>query len=306
MTVWLHIGTAKSGTTSLQRALRDNGELLAQNGLRYTVPNGAASSNALAVALNRNRPKDIARIGEGLSSQLAEAETAIISSEMLYGIDPQRLLDALPQLRDRALNVLIYVRRQDRYIESKYVQKLKNGAFRGDLEAFIKRFEGSGSDYRAHIAPWRRTHATLHLRVCEPAKLHGGSTVTDALALIGSPELAQQLPQQRTANTSPSLTQIQLLQALQDAGHPRLKRIQRALPSNSGAKARFMDNAQRRAFLDQHTDANEDLRAQFYPDAPSLFETSDLLEPDPPKQQGFTAQQLVEIETVFRLVLEGK
>lgn len=307
-TIWLHIGTGKSGTTSLQRALRDIPEDLAAHGLRYVVPKGASSANAFAVAINKGRAAALATLRDDLTAQIeaAGALSPVLSSEMLYGIAPDAILDALPILRDRPLNILVYLRRQDRYIESKYLQKLKNGMFRGDIDAFIDRFDGSGSDYLSQIDPWTKTHATLHPRICETARLFGGSTVTDALCLLGSPKLAEHAPASDNANTSSSLERIQLLHALQDAGHPLIKRIQRALPPDPQGKAQFMSATQKRAFLARYETSNEALRQAFFSDQDSLFDQSGLKDDTPTPSTGFTQAQLSEIETMFRLLLSGK
>ena len=167
--IWLHIGTTKTGTTALQHHLSSNRDALAEQGLTYVSPAGKTSSNSLAVAMNKNRADALQELRADLSGQIAGRKTkdAILSSEMLFGIAPDRLVDAIPALAGEPLSVLVYLRRQDRYLESNYLQKLKNGRFRGSIHEHIARFKGSGANYWETLKPWRDHTSAATARVTE-------------------------------------------------------------------------------------------------------------------------------------------
>lgn len=67
--VWLHIGTPKSGTSSLQKHLLNHSDSLAKQGLAYLTPPGKNASNDLAIAINRVRPQ-LKELAGGLNHQI--------------------------------------------------------------------------------------------------------------------------------------------------------------------------------------------------------------------------------------------
>ncbi|MEM1386196.1 MAG: hypothetical protein AAF748_03410 [Pseudomonadota bacterium] len=302
--VWLHIGTAKSGTTALQRVMAQNPDILNRHGLDHVSVPRLSSCNKLAIAINRNRAEDLQAYNEHFTSELSrDAESiALLSSEMLYGMPPERIFDALPILRDVDLSVLVYLRRQDRYIESSYLQKMKNNRFSGSIAAYIARFDGSGSDYYTKLEPWIAAPQPLHVRVCEPARLVGGSTISDALHVMGLDALAADLPTETRANPSPSLARLQILQALHAAGHGNTKRIQRALPPDTIGKARILTRQERDDFMARYGNNNERLRELYFPDWDTLFDMGDL-DSDEPLHEPLSDAQIAELTGVFRALI---
>ena len=307
--VWLHIGIPKSGTSSLQSYLTKQREALSEQGLAYLVTPERASVNELAIALNRGRPS-LEDLASGLNREIEERpeKTAFLSSEMLYGAAPERLFELMPALADRPLNVLVYLSRQDRYIQSRYIQRLKNARFFGSIEDFVAKFEGSGSDFAHHLAPWADAGGQVRLipRIFERQRLVGGDVVADALAQIGLPAPAQD-DAPEVVNVSPGLHRVQLLQAAHKAGIDQPRRLQRVLsnkfPQDPSDRAPIFTRAEARAFLDQYSDGNEALRQRYFPDQDALFDTSDLEAEDrdagiPP----FTPEQLREITQLLKVV----
>lgn len=305
--VWLHIGTPKSGTSSLQRYLCDHREALAGQGLTYVAPEDRTSANELVVAMNKGKP-DLAALAADLNRRIEAAGTphALLSSEMLYGVDPDRLYALLPALSGRRVKVLVYLRRQDRYIEAMFLQKSKNGRFSGSIADYIEKFDGSGSDFHATLKPWA-DHAEAHLvpRVLEPARLVQGDVVADALAQIGLPPPEAGA---REVNVSPGYHRVQLLQAAASVAIADPRRLQRQLaaryPQAADERGPILDPAARRAWLARHADGNEALRARYFPDWPQLFDTSDLTADGPPASgiPPFTPAQLREIARLLEVV----
>jgi hypothetical protein len=309
--VWLHIGMPKAGSSSLQQHLSDNREALAEQGLAYLSPERRTSANELAIAINRDRP-GLAEMAAELNAEVESRpeKLAMISSEMFYGMAPGVLLDLLPALRDRPLHVLAYLRRQDRYIEAKFLQKSKNGRFQGTVDDYIARFGGSGSDIWAALAPWDELGGQIRLvpRVLERARLEGGDVVADAFAQMGLP--APQDRAESPANVSPGLHRVQLLQAAAGAGVDNLRRLQRRLaaryPQQPEERGPVMSQDQRRAFLSGYAEGNEALRARYFPDWTGLFDESDLDRADQPGGiPAFTPEQLEEITRLLRVVRDS-
>lgn len=303
-TVWLHIGTPKSGTSSLQKHLLDSRAALQEQGLTYVTPGSFTSCNDLAIAHNRKRD-DLAAIAADLNGQIARADSALLSSEMFYGLPPSAVAQHLPVLQGREVKVLVYLRRQDRYIEAAYLQKAKNFRFVGSIEDYIARFDGSGSDYAAMLAPWQATGWQLVPRVLERPRLTGGSVVSDALAQIGLPAPDREVAQE--VNVSPGYHRVQLLQAAAAAGVADPRKLQRrlsnAFPQAPQERSPVLTQEARRAFVARFADGNESLRARFFPDAPSLFEMGDLsAEGEARGIPPFTEAQMTEITRLLQVM----
>jgi hypothetical protein len=305
--VWLHIGSAKSGTSSLQKYMHQNAAALSEQGLAFICTDKRrATINELAISHNKRRD-DLPKLQQVLNDQIETRPERIglLSSEMLFGFGPDRIYDLLPSLRDRPLHVLVYLRRQDRYIEAVYLQKSKNFRFLGSLDDYIRHFKGSGSDYYNLLKPWLETKARLVPRVMERSKLVGGSVVPDALAQMGLPH--DDVVEEVDTNVSPGLHRVQLLQAAARAGLGDPRRLQRSLaaefPQDPKERCPVMSLPQRKAFLGQFAEGNEALRARYFPGEAQLFDESDLEQEE--RAEGippFTPEQMREIEQLLLTV----
>ena len=307
--VWLHIGIPKSGTSSLQTHFSKNRAALSEQGLAYLTPPKRSSANELAIALNRGRPS-LPDLAADFNHEIEERpeKTALISSEMLYGQTPETMLGLMPALADRPLTVLVYLSRQDRYIQSRYIQRLKNARFFGSMEEFLEKFQGSGSDFAHFLAPWQDAGDTIRLipRIFERQRLVGGDVVADAMAQLGLPA-PEPAAEPEVVNVSPGLHRVQLLQAAHKAGVKDARKLQRTLaqrfPQDPAERAPIFTRAEARAFLDRYATGNEALRARYFPDQDQLFDTTDLDAEDadtgiPP----FTPEQLREITQLLKVV----
>ncbi|MEL7115136.1 MAG: hypothetical protein AAGP08_06010 [Pseudomonadota bacterium] len=302
--VWLHIGSAKSGTSSLQKHMEAHRDALSAQGLAYIAVPKRATINELVFAYNKRKHEELKEIAGNLNSAIANRPERIgmLSSEMLFGFKPEVIYELLPALRDRPLNVLVYLRRQDRYIEAVYLQKSKNFRFLGSIDDYIAHFKGSGSNYAEVLAGWAGTSARIVPRVMERQRLVGGSVVTDALAQMGLP--TEGVEEDADNNISPGYHRVQLLQAAAMAGLSNPRKLQRRLaadyPQDPADRTPVLSQARRRAWLDRFAACNEELRQTYFPDQETLFDESDLERPDgtngiPP----FTEAQLREIMRLF-------
>ena len=148
----LHIGTMKTGTSALQHFLYDNNKVLEQQGWRYPdfTTELPEFINQVRDEKNKNgiffyglEVKDGIdkkslkwdKLWETIINNLKE-KNVIISAEEIYEYD---LLEVLSEAKQRYSNtkVIIYLRRQDRYIESRWAQRLK-GTMGDTFEQYVK------------------------------------------------------------------------------------------------------------------------------------------------------------------------
>jgi hypothetical protein len=149
---WIHIGLPKTATTTIQRFLTIHRDVLLQRGVLY--PRSIARRDreseqhrALSVAVESESVPWLARLREEfagtdiVASLLEEVdrtkpETVILSSEALAFMSrPDALRRALPECQAR---ILVYLRRQDRFLASFYNQLIKSRLYTATFEEFLR------------------------------------------------------------------------------------------------------------------------------------------------------------------------
>ncbi|MEX0450724.1 hypothetical protein V6X62_02680 [Spiribacter sp. 218] len=175
----LHIGTHKTGTSSIQNALATNSAALAAQGIHYPRSvRGPRNVNFLAAAIAAGRIDEARRF---IDQSVARAHrqgctTVLFSAESLYAmtaffrrlmgkeaerywVHERACIATLIDLLQRAgigdpPQVVCYLRRQDRFIESIYGQFVKQApGYPHDLATFIDE-AGPIDDYAGHLDCW--------------------------------------------------------------------------------------------------------------------------------------------------------
>lgn len=141
--IWIHAGLPKTGTTTIQLALRDNADWLAERGWRYPVAARQGLAHHRLVPAVIDPPPDMDWIDtagaelalDELTAEIrATAPDRVILSSEALGRSPEatgrvvdRLRSAFPASR---FVILVLLRRQDHNLEAYYNQTLKTGAVR--------------------------------------------------------------------------------------------------------------------------------------------------------------------------------
>lgn len=149
----LHIGTAKTGTSTIQHFLSANRDALAADGIVYpafTGTDGGSQWDFLIAALddpweldvgpelNLHCATDVERfrtqLARNVSAELEEhpnAETLLISSEHFHiYFDSPEIIAALKVFLEKwtdSFQIIVYLRRQDRVAISRYSTAIKSG-----------------------------------------------------------------------------------------------------------------------------------------------------------------------------------
>jgi hypothetical protein len=216
--VLLHIGSEKTGTTSIQHWAAANRAALAARGILYPAapgerPNPRSQPNhvglALAVSERARRPDLLgmlgladpaaaaayaARMERRLAEEIAAAgcATLLLSNEHLSSrLRDEAEVAALRALLERAAGavtewrIVLYHRRQDEMIQSIHAMRVLHGA----TEPFrpAARPDDPRLDPRRILANYARVfgEASVTVRVFDRARLVGGDAVADLMSLLG-------------------------------------------------------------------------------------------------------------------------
>jgi hypothetical protein len=174
MELVLHIGTHKTGTSALQRCLLQNEQILADKGIHYARMKRSKHSNGLARLVAK---KDLVEAKAFVDRQVDKAKsigakTLIITAESFYAMTMffhkyhgrQRHdywtseSDAIERLRDMlpwevSTRLIVFFRRQDRFLESIYRQVVKTQSVAMPIDEF-RIFMSEPLDYWRHMEIW--------------------------------------------------------------------------------------------------------------------------------------------------------
>ncbi|MBU0577413.1 sulfotransferase family protein [Patescibacteria group bacterium] len=136
--LYLHIGVHKTGSTSIQRFIRNNKEQLLKAGVfiplledEYRHDNYGNNHVNLAWEIRNNNqfdPKKATWKKFITDYQNSDCQKAVISTEALDGMKESEIVSLYRLLRDHFdTTIICYLRRQDRLVNSEYCQAVKTG-----------------------------------------------------------------------------------------------------------------------------------------------------------------------------------
>ncbi|MDZ5623107.1 hypothetical protein SFC88_19870 [Nocardioides sp. HM23] len=199
--VTLHIGSGKTGTSTIQRVLRRNPEALRAAGLLYPRTPGKLRHTALGLFV---RPDDeLVRHGDWLTGgyddpvafrrdfrrrfdrEIARsgASGVVLSDEGLFSAG-DRTIGRMGRLTSRLggrVRLVVYLRRQDDHLISRYQQVVKMGEIT-PLTTWMQQDWVGTYDYYLRLSSWQALEPDAFVvRRFERERMVGGSLVTDFL-----------------------------------------------------------------------------------------------------------------------------
>lgn len=228
MTVYLHIGLHKTGTSSLQSFLSANRPVFEAGG--YAIPqagwlDGAHHNIPLEIL---RKPKFDAALG-GLQAALPQIDSqpnALLSSEEFEFLDLSGVKQLREGLGDRPVGVIVYLRRQDALIASTYAQQIKMGARLGSFEDYVtSSLYHPRFDLFMLLMRWSHVFGREAVRagvICEETS--GDRLFDDFMAKLGASDLKVAKPD-KLFNPSPAWAEVELLRRLSILLKPKGRRF---------------------------------------------------------------------------------
>lgn len=228
----LHIGTGKTGTSSVQFFMRDNRDRLLELGHLYPKSPGGARHGRLSLFVKsdeellsspnwyRQKQSDPEAFRKAFRRQLSSeiessgASRLILSDEVLYGCsDPA--LRRLREFTDRiagSLRLVVYLRRQDDQMVSRYQQMVKTGEVRR-LAEWAQQDMSRIYDYHARLTTWAGLlePSEFVVRRFERDRFVAGSLHQDFLDAVGVDARADELEQVPNRNESLDAESVEFL-----------------------------------------------------------------------------------------------
>ncbi|PWN01781.1 hypothetical protein DJ010_17280 [Nocardioides silvaticus] len=233
--VVLHIGSGKTGTSTIQRVLRRNGDALREVGLLYPRTPGRARHTQLGLFV---RPDD-ERVGHRdwligdygdpeefrrtfrrrLDREIARsgAEGVVFSDEGLFTAG-ERAIARTARFLSRLggqVRLVVYLRRQDDHLVSRYQQVVKLGEVARLTTWLAGQDLARTYDYHRRLAAWGEIEPdAFAVRRFEGERMVGGSLVGDFLDAAGIPLREEQLTHTEARNESLGAEAIEVLRIL--------------------------------------------------------------------------------------------
>lgn len=231
-----HIGTDKTGTTSIQGFLRHNRAALAERGC--LVPRSPGTTRHIRVGMFIMSDEDLVksqdwfrggygdisaaefrqRFRRRLFREMREGgpERMVFSDEALFAAAPDRLrrLRRFTDRVARSTRVVVYLRRQEDHLVSLYQQHVKRGETRR-LAEWARRDTDRFYDYHGRLCDWRDQLAPSALvpRPFERAGFVNGDLVDDFLDAADLNDVAD-LGRIGTRNESLNADSVEFLRIL--------------------------------------------------------------------------------------------
>ncbi|PTQ74994.1 hypothetical protein [Celeribacter persicus] len=299
----LHIGTHKTGTTSIQKGLSLNRALLEKRGIFYPSYDligfrdhyaHLGIVNAFSKAHKQMTRADAIRFFEEVARRSVDYDVTIISAEPFFrhvgfGANgevrkvpgraeaywPARMdyiRDVKAHLPVDGVEVVMVVRRQVEYGMSLYQEHVKTSRYSGDFQTFRNQF-WHRFDYLRQARAWDAVFHKLHVLRFEDLIGHADILLKFGEALGVPLEGLKPAPLSNVALPPDMVILKRMLHAAAVNEVDMRHRMDRLLTGDLGRKLQalpkrslYRDFADMQAFHDRYVDANELLKREYMPD----------------------------------------
>jgi len=313
--LYLHIGTHKTGTSALQTFMALRIEALKKKGVRYISAGMGAGRQHHAYAWSLRGDEGYSLdIWDAMRRELAEEHYPmdVLSSEAFWFSDPALVKEQVAGIDD--VRVVIYLRRQDKYLQSLYKQTVVGGR-KLDFDDWCGKFHFRG-DYLSVIRQWAAVFGPRAL-ILRPYERDGATvnSIADFFSVLGV-DVEEELRArgEKMRNPSPRRELLDYIRALNHIGLEfNRDKFFWALVRRSDTYVRsadILDRAQSAAVMAGFAESNRILSEEFYrdPSAPLFPEPGDA--PPPviwqPGDKEYFGMTIDFLDVLIRAVADGE
>lgn len=308
-TLYLHIGTPKTGTTSIQEFMVCNREALQQHGICYPdiqkkFANISPNRNGHFLVCRlwegdqRNKTKEKETLEKGMQiikEAFEKYDTVVLSDEHLWWATSSHRKGLWKYLKNQAasgkfqIKIICYLRRQDDYISSHWNQFVKNNVNHSGWEEHVERFLENGierMDYAEKLESLIQTfgEGNVVIRRFVPKEFYGRSIYKDFMYALGAEWYEEyQLPEENDNNRALKGNTFELkriINELPGINEQEVRQIGHLLKdfselSGSEYKYRMFSEEERNAFMERFAEGNEKVEKEMIKDGKPLFPEED-------------------------------
>lgn len=292
--VILHCGAHKTGTTTIQKSLFNLKPDLREKGIRYIEPARFNERDFLKFLYDADTGNDEEKRQEDFAefftsrSKPRDVDTLLISHESILGFsqmlppvdgrtfygDRRYALPRLARLKDifREVQVIYYVRRQDHFLESVYLENLRQGYFTGDFSQYVATGIGQSIRWMELLDDLVEVFgsASVAVRPFEEVKMGGPEFVRRFLSCFSDHDNWKIVDDR---HDNPSLSAVGYLVATRcyeeldlDQRRTMSRLLRRHFPPETSGKAVLFEDQDRAEFLRRFKRDNSDLCARYFPE----------------------------------------
>lgn len=302
--LYLHIGTAKTGSTAIQKFLKLNQEKLTEQGYCYPMlfADKYKDENKNAQFLiaakydaqkKRKKEEELRFLEEGMD-QISECfrnyDNVILSEERIWWassyLKPElfSLLQQEMKKRNFVIRVVAYLRRQDSFIESHWNQQIKGDRVSRTCEqhyAYLEEERPLMLDYASKLEETASYFGeeNMIVRRYEPGQFEGGNIYTDFAKAVGLKwddefKMLVQTPNDRLKGTTHEIKRV--INGMQELDRNEVEFFRNVLTTCSKERttkdAYSMFSAEeKKEILDKYSEGNLAIAQKYIKDGKPLF-----------------------------------
>lgn len=315
--IFIHVGTHKTGSTFIQNFLHINRDLLLRNGYFYLTSPDDFASHSLPMLLkigaaqitSEKRERFLKVVKKSLSFE--NAKNVVVSSEVFCeDLRPEKVKSIKNFISEHASNyadvkIIIYVRRQDLYIESAFSE----GVIHGLISKDINHFPSHNLDYYyiLHVFAEVFGKKNIIVRPFEKIQFQNGNLTSDFLSVLEISEKDKFTePASVHRNVKPHPDFIEIARAYNSSGFEKDKAFStknvfshyfgESNMNKADQNVSFLSNEKRHEILHNYEDSNKKVAEKFLGRKQLFFEK--ITEVNNPKTyDGLSAQAVAAIFT---------
>lgn len=328
MKAFLHIGIGKTATSSIQKCLDINSDVLESQGFRYprafAMGKGSQRSRQLKLGAyarddeiltdtrkvlkvkRADLPAFRASVEEDLAQEVADlpagVDALVMSDEGLCNLAAPEELELLRDLiatQCSDIKVVVYIRRQDQHSVSQHSQHIKAGRIGKKILRDTRVYQ-----YDALLDLWAEVFGAENIipRVFERGHFVNGDVIDDFLHVCGmDPEAGFEKPGMLNESLSPVgeafLMRLNAsFRKFEGEDHNTARSIiLGSLLELYAGKGLKPSRAAAEAFYERYANVNERVRRRWFPGQESLFDMDFSSYPEEDQESAFSLDELMEV-----------